>query len=257
MASLSIQTDKLAFFSSYCAQRILDLIYPRWCLACGLSLQATQHFYVCPDCIRKIDYIPPDEACPRCGHALGPYRQNIKNQIACPDCRGNGLTFIKQVIAVGKYDNILRNLILQFKYGSERLLAAPLAALLIERLKTSGIINQIDIIIPVPLHVKRLKTRGFNQAELVAQYISRAYKTPFSVDNLIRIKDITPQAALPRQARLTNPQNAFALKKPAEIRKKNILLIDDVLTTGATAQEIARVLREAGANHIYVAVLAR
>ncbi|MCC2639651.1 MAG: putative Phosphoribosyltransferase [Nitrospira sp.] len=114
-----------------------------------------------------------------------------------------------------------------------------------------------DLLMPVPLHPNRLRRREFNQSLLLADRVGAVLCRPVSFRNLIRLLDTDPQTTLPRSARLHNLRKAFALRSPAEIKGKSILLIDDVFTTGATVNECARILRESGAQDVQVLALAR
>lgn len=129
-------------------------------------------------------------------------------------------------------------------------LGALLARALPQRLDT-------DLLIPVPLHPNRLRSREFNQALLLADRVGAVLRRPVSYRNLVRIVDTDPQTTLPRSARLHNLRKAFALRNPQEVSGKRILLIDDVFTTGTTVNECARILLEAGAQDIEVLALAR
>jgi len=234
--------------------RVLDLIYPRYCLICGENLQDTTRFCLCTNCQNKVERINPEESCPRCGHPLGPFAQR---QGVCPDCSHRSMVFAR-AIAAGRYEGVLKELILKFKYRREKVLADPLAQFLIERLRSEKeMLTEIDLVMPVPLHRKKLRERGFNQAELIAERISETFSLPLSARNLIRRKNILPQVSLSRNQRLSNPKDAFGIKDEGEVKDKRVLIVDDVLTTGATATEIARLLKRAGAKRVYVAVIGR
>jgi ComF family protein len=114
-----------------------------------------------------------------------------------------------------------------------------------------------DMLAPVPLHKKRLRQRGFNQALLLAAAIGQRFGIPLSCDNLVRVRYTRPQVELSAGERAANVAGAFALRRPAEAAGKSILLIDDVFTTGATLNECSRVLKEAGAASVTALTLAR
>jgi ComF family protein len=119
------------------------------------------------------------------------------------------------------------------------------------------LISDIDLIIPVPLHTKRLRFRGFNQALLLAQQIHEAYRIPLSYDNLLRVRATQPQVELSGEQRIMNVAGAFDLRDPGMLADKLALLVDDVFTTGATMNECAAVLKNAGASQIIGVTLAR
>jgi ComF family protein len=237
-------------------QSLLDLIYPPYCLRCYKSLIHQPNKFICPECLKSASEKRTDlqNICLKCGMFLGPHSGQ---KLDCPSCRTMRLTF-KRNLAFGSYDGVLKDLILIYKYGREKVLSETLAKWLVERLTPEkDIISQINLIVPVPLTKSRQKKRGFNQSELLALYLSKQFFIPVSRNNLIRIKETPAQASLSRAERIQNLRDAFEVRKPAEFKDKNILLIDDVLTTGATADEISRLLKQAGAHSVHTLVLAR
>ena len=233
---------------------ILDLIYPRYCLVCNASLNNTDRKALCSDCVTKITFINQDTSCPRCGLDLGPY---VQIDTLCQECHAHPPRFAK-AIAVAGYDGVIREAIHKFKYAKERVLLDELSGLLIARWQgVSSILPQMDMIMPAPLYKKKLKERGFNQSQLLAERLSQATGIPLEIDNLIKTRPTPDQAGLDSVNRKKNLVDAFAVTNPKSIGGKNILLIDDVLTTGATASEISRTLKKAGAKGVYVLVLAR
>jgi len=119
------------------------------------------------------------------------------------------------------------------------------------------LVMDIDLVMPVPLHVTRLKERGFNQALLLAHRISETHHIPFSCDNLCRTRPTRPQVELTGAERIRNVAGAFMLRQPEAVVDRNVVLIDDVFTTGATMNECASVLKHAGAKHVTAFTLAR
>ncbi|GJL53538.1 MAG: hypothetical protein NPIRA02_06700 [Nitrospirales bacterium] len=140
------------------------------------------------------------------------------------------------------------------KYYGKISLADPLTRLMINTLKA---IPPIDLIMPVPLHATRLRTREYNQALLLAHRLSAHIDIPLNYRTLIRTRETTPQTGLSRHDRLKNLRRCFAVTSPQAITEKNILLIDDVFTTGTTVNECAKTLRKAGSGNVYVVTLAR
>jgi ComF family protein len=118
-------------------------------------------------------------------------------------------------------------------------------------------VNNIDFLVPVPLHLKRLKQRGFNQSELLAHIVTKYYDIPTVSGLLFRVKDTHPQFNLPRTERFKNVRGAFEVKGTPFLKGKSVLLIDDIYTTGSTISECTRVLRENGANNVHVLTLSR
>ena len=233
---------------------ILDLIYPRYCLVCNSSLNHTDRRALCSECTNKVTFINQDTSCPRCGLDLGPY---VQPDTLCQECHAHPPRFTK-AIAVAGYDGVIREAIHKFKYAKERVLLDELSGLLIARWQgVRHLVPQMDAIMPAPLYLGKLKERGFNQSQLLAERLSQSTDIPLEIDNLIKIRPTPDQAGLDSVNRKKNLIDAFEVTNSKAIDGKNILLIDDVLTTGATASEIARTLKKAGAKGVYVLVLAR
>jgi ComF family protein len=181
---------------------------------------------------------------------LNPYP--LDEQGRCMMCR-LGLKGYDTVYTFGSYEDTLRELIHLFKYGSVRPLAKPLAALCARAIPFE---HAFDVVAPMPLHWRKRWTRGYNQSELLAREIGRRRDVP--VKNLVRrVKSTAAQAGLSNSKRRLNVQGAFALRKGVNVKGLRILLVDDVLTTGATASACARVLKRAGAKHVAIAAVAR
>jgi len=179
-------------------------------------------------------------------------------QTACPDCAHHQPAF-DTASAVWSYGFPIDTLIQDFKYGHHLYLAGffgqHLANTLTNRWNTGPASAQPDLILPMPLHPNRLKDRGFNQAAEIARHAAKHLDLPWRNDALIRLHDTAPQAGLRREERWANLRGAFACPEP--LSGTRILLVDDVLTTGASLSACAEVLRHAGATRIDVAVLAR
>jgi ComF family protein len=170
----------------------------------------------------------------------------------CSLCR-LGLTDFDTIYTFGSYADTLRELIHLFKYSQIRPLARPLGALIARAIPRE---HRFDLIIPMPLHWKKRWSRGYNQSELLAKEIARRWGVP--IRKIVRrVKPTAPQAGLSNSKRRLNVRGAFAVRKGANLKGLRVLLIDDVLTTGATAGACASVLKRAGASHVAVAVVAR
>lgn len=167
-------------------------------------------------------------------------------------CR-SGLQGFDRAASFGFYEGTLRSLIHLFKYSGMRPLAAQLSRLMDRALPID---ERYDLIVPVPLHWQRRWKRGFNQSELLAREISRHRRIPI-VDALQRSKSTAAQAALTSAARRRNMAGAFRPRPQVDLSGKRVLLIDDVLTTGATASACARALKKAGASGVSLLTLAR
>lgn len=170
----------------------------------------------------------------------------------CRLCR-NGLTSFDALYCVGAYEGRLRNLIHLFKFDHMRQLDRPLGRFLRTGLPLE---IQFDLIVPTPLHWRKRLTRGFNQADLLARELSRSTGIPV-VKALRKARATIAQSTLTGPERRRNVKGAFRVKNAAELFQKRILLVDDVYTTGATANACAKVLKDAGAQSVAVLTLAR
>lgn len=165
-------------------------------------------------------------------------------------------SYVDQAFACFYYGSLLRDSITSFKFYKKRYLGKIFGELLTDKIFYLGLNKKVDLILPVPIHKKTLVQRGFNQVELLADEISSNTKIQVEKDNLIKVKATMEQARLDRSSRATNLADSFAIKSPEVLKDKNILILDDVITTGSTVEECARVLKEAGAKKIYALSIA-
>lgn len=171
----------------------------------------------------------------------------------CWRCRGRDLPFTRVAGAV-RYLGPARALVKALKFGGETKLAVPIAEAMARRCRLAGI-PACHLIMPVPIHDVRRRERGFNQAELLGRELSTPLGVPMVVGALRRIRPTAPQSGLRMRERWDNPKGAFAVTNA--VAGKWVLLVDDVMTTGATLGECARVCRESGAERVYALVFAR
>jgi ComF family protein len=172
---------------------------------------------------------------------------------ACLSCRQRPPHF-DQALAAGIFEGTLREAIHIFKYQAVWALGRPLAEWMASQVNVTTL---LDMVMPVPLHTRRLRERGFNQALLLAHGIAVRFAIPLVLDNLVRIRFTRPQVELSGRDRMENVSGAFALRSPEAMNGKRVLLIDDVFTTGATLNECSRVLKHAGAASVTAFTLAR
>jgi len=174
----------------------------------------------------------------------------------CVNCRGESLGF-ESVIRLGPYENRLREAVLRMKLSSGETLAGMMGRVFWETACDRLRAARVEVVVPVPLHWRREWIRGHNQAMSVAEELARGLGVPF-VPRIIRRVRYTPQQVQPSAAaRRENVRGAFRVRHRASVAGKRILLVDDVMTTGSTASEVARTLGQAGAREVIVAVLAR
>ncbi|HAM37798.1 MAG TPA: hypothetical protein DCP53_00135 [Elusimicrobia bacterium] len=224
----------------------VDFFFPNICVICGKNTNNTKSS-VCHTCIQKIDYI-------KTSHCVTCYQPLPDGGAHCWQCKRTKYHF-EIIIAVGKYTGILRELILKFK--EKDFLKENLGEILLNALKSNLNIDKIDYIVPVPLSKKREFYRGYNQAMLLAEYISGKTGKNIIVNNLIRVKNTKAQYELNREERLLNLKDVFELKEPWFFKNKSIVIIDDIATTCSTLEECSRVLKKSGAKNVYGLVLAR
>ncbi|MFA5839310.1 MAG: ComF family protein [Candidatus Margulisiibacteriota bacterium] len=198
---------------------LLDLVFPPHCEVCKRDGKAT----LCSACFEQVRFMKP---------SMG---------IHC----------------VAAYDGVMKTAIHRFKFQKRKKLADPLGILTVQYLSQVQInMQEIDTIIPVPLHPNRHRERGFNQVHHVAEVVSRYYGKPV-LPALERIRDTKPNYGLKREERYTNVEQAFRVTDSRSVYNKNILLMDDIYTTGATISECARTLKIAGARRIEILSLSR
>jgi len=221
----------------------------RRCPACGAVIH-TPDTPVCPPCSEAIQ-LRTGGFCPGCGYMSG---RDDTPPTRCPECRRTPPPW-DRLHFYGRYSGPLRDLILGYKFkgnfGRTKLLSD-----MAYRALPPEISRLPDLIIPVPLHRKRLLWRGFNQSTEISRIIGKRLDKPVLHKGLTRIRNTPPQTRLGREERQTNIKGAFRAA-PKQIRGKAILLVDDVYTTGATLRECARTLKRAGASRVDALVLAR
>lgn len=230
---------------------ILQLVYPGACCGCGSSVpEVFDHF--CESCLRTL-FCGDRHYCRRCGESIG---QHASIAEGCPACRNESLVF-DAVIRIGAYDGLLRQLVLRMKHAANEGLAEVVAAQWVKSHEASFRELGDRTVVPVPLHWARRWQRGYNQSESIAHTVARRLGWEFQPGWVRRIRYTRHQTDLPLAERRSNVRDAFDCRRTTEIRCRKILLVDDVLTTGATCNEVSRVLKRAGAAAVDVAVLAR
>jgi competence protein ComFC len=239
------QANGYNFAMSSLFDNFIDLIFPPRCVICKNKSSRI----ICENCLGKAVYLKP----PFCGICGKPWDKYFEGSL-CEDCAREGAPFTL-ARSVALYDGMLKEAIHKFKFDGKRKLAPYLGKFLVAYLQYGDIpIKEIDLVIPVPLSGKRGRQRGYNQSKLLAEEISGQYALTLDSGSLKKIKDVTPQFELSRKERLQNIRGAF---RSSPIAGKNILLVDDIYTTGATAREAVSALKTAGAKNVYVLTLAR
>ena len=233
---------------------LLNFIYPPRCAVCGIGMPIDAAHRVCPPCLSAIEPLA-GRLCVVCGIPLG-----ASGDERCRQCRFAPPAFdsaraITRYRAGSEGSNTVGSLLRRHKYGLDQSLGRALAEYL--DVAPPPLADGYDVVVPVPLHRARLRWRGFNQAALLGAALARRNGGRLDVATLARVRPTPPQTARGHAARARNVRNAFKVRRPLRVAGRRVLLVDDVMTTGATANECARVLRAAGARRIDVLTLAR
>lgn len=228
----------------------LDLLFPPVCLACNLDLPDTAQILLCDACTSAMTQ-PARPCCPRCG--------TVSNATAvgarCLACQDRDFRF-DALVALGDYQNELRDAVLRTKRAPGEPLAMALSGLLWREHQQRLRGWNIDVVVPIPAHWARRILRGTNSPEIMGSELSRKLAVPRACF-LRRRRRTRPQGALAPSRRVKNVRGAFRLQHAGDFQQARVLLIDDVVTSGATCSEAAKVLKRAGAQFVAVAAIAR
>jgi ComF family protein len=227
---------------------VLTVVFPSACASCGRLLAEPTRGPLCGRCWGALPRHPTPSC--RCGLPLPP------GWLVCARCRRNRQPFAAGA-SLGPYDGPLRVAIHELKYRGRRRVARRLARALLEDAHARELVAGSHVLVPVPLHPRRLRERGFNQAGLIAREIGRQTGRPCGEGALVRRRDTAPQTGLSAAARRRNVEGAFVVRRRALVAGQVVTLVDDVLTTGATAGACAQALRIAGAREVRLLSVAR
>ena len=230
------------------ADSLIAVFIAPGCAACTRPLERPTLGPVCAACWRAVVSITPP-FCTQCGDPLATWRRAGIQSSRCPRCRRRP-SAITSARAVGSYTGSLRAILHAFKYGRRQSLAGPLGELMADA--AGELLEGIDLAVPVPLHWRRRRQRGFNQAQALARTLGLSWR-----DALRRTRSTRSQTDLPAAQRHRNVRDAFAVRRRAGVSGLVILIVDDVSTTGATLEACARVLRAAGAREVRALTVAR
>jgi len=235
-------------------ESFLELLYPEknTCFICNVYDESINDRYICPDCERKLIKTQP----PLCAKCSKPIDYEASESL-CPDCTAYEKSF-ETAKSPFSYEGIIKDSIYSFKYYNKPYFYKFFGSCLISYMKENDYTN-FDYITSVPLHRSKMRKRGYNQAELLAKFVSGSLFIPY-VDVLKRTKKTTKQSQKTKDDRRTNLIGAFAIKSPHKnqgIKKSRVLLVDDVYTTGSTADECAKTLLDFGVSQVYVLTIAR
>ncbi len=228
-----------------------DWVWPRACLLCEARMTDPAAVCLCPTCVTALT-TDSHLTCPRCSSTVGPHTDT---SAGCPRCRDEVVRF-DSATRLGVYDGRLREAVLRIKQVAGDALAEALGTIFALKLRQKWEKDGPQVVIPVPLHWRRRLTRGYNQAESVARGIATELRLPLVTRAVRRVRPTPKQTAVTATERRRNVAGAFLPTTLAAVKGLRVLLVDDVLTTGATADAAAAAVRTAGAAQVHVAVLA-
>lgn len=233
------------------------------CPGCGCVVQAasSQESSLCPDC--RLALAPQEvTACPGCGQALEGQPDVLPSDSSpplCASCQASPRPW-GRLVSFGPYEGRLRELILAYKFEARLGLGRQLQECLAAAFERSALalpeLAACELVVPVPLHPRRLSWRGFNQSRELARLLARRRGLPIRQEALLRVRRTVPQMELDRAERAENIRGAFAASREL-LAGRTALLVDDIMTTGSTLEECSRMMRAAGAAQVHVLVLAR
>ncbi|MDR1591261.1 MAG: ComF family protein [Puniceicoccales bacterium] len=230
-------------------ERLFDLIFPRYCCICGEFLSTHNFEYICETCAKKIVFIG-ENICIKCGHDFGEVLG--ERPFFCHRCSHSEFQFIALRSAV-RLNHITRSLIHQLKYKQGEYLAKDFAKI-IQKNATFMALLQDSILVPVPLHWKRVFKREYNQSEIIAKSLQKLPIDMKVLSLLKRRRHTPPQVGLHINERRENVKNAFSIDPKFKIdHERKLIVFDDVFTTGATINECCKILRKHGFHNIYAA----
>ncbi len=231
---------------------LVDTVFPRICVVCGAVLSGNRKSCFCSKCLSRISFIKPP-ICSCCGF---PFIDYGGADHFCSECISLPQYF-SIARSVGRYETSLRDAIHQFKYKGKIAVGETLGKLMAEYEYDSFSIEDYSLIVPVPLHPRRLRERGFNQSVVLAREIAGEHSISLDFTILKRMIYTEPQVNLDRKKRGSNVKGAFKIMDSEGVKGERVILIDDVYTTGSTVRECARVLIRSGVAEVAVLTLAR
>lgn len=208
---------------------LLEFIYPNVCGFCNK--------------------ICKEEICNKCRMKIKKYQINI---VIKPPNR-----YFNELISIFKYEGIIREKILQYKFNDKAYMKNTFAKIILKNKKVCGLLKKYDIIIPVPIHKSRKAQRGYNQTQLIASKLAEYIDIEFCNNVLVKNKNTIAQSKLNRKKRIENIKGAFDILNLEKVQGKNVLLFDDIYTTGSTANECSRILKTAGAKTVGILTIAK
>jgi ComF family protein len=227
-------------------RKALDFVLPPRCAGCGEIIDDVHSF--CANCWGQLEFLG-DHGCATCGRPL-----QATDAEQCGACLARPPRILRTRAAVA-YDDVSRTLAIRLKYARKIALARTMGRFMAPLVKKGA--GDEAILVPVPLHRRRLWSRGFNQSALIARDLARRTGLPADVTTLVRVKPTAPLKGMSQSERARTVAGAFRLTDPAAVSGKRVVLVDDVLTTGSTAEACAKTLQRAGAASVDLVCWAR
>ena len=232
------------------AEFLLGFVYPKRCVLCN-AFTNNNACFLCSLCTEQLEIIRYP-VCPVCG-------ASVSKDGKCSSCRGK-LEYLERNISFLVYDDVTKDLIKRFKYDRLYNIGRDIVRLMLSQEDAENrleFFSEIDLFVPIPLHESKLRSRGFNQAEIISKALSAGLKIPENADIIRRVRETTPQSLVPATARKSNVSGSFGIAKnvPEDVNK--ICIIDDIYTSGNTINECAKVLLENGAKSVCSFTIAR
>lgn len=228
---------------------LLEFLYPDniTCILCDKPINKTNTYSMCKECFTDINFIL--DGCRKCGKPIINYSLEEQNIEGCNYCLNKGFYFDKAISCV-EYTKLSKKIVFGLKYNNKTYMSKYIAQIMKEKLELDNI--KFDYILFVPLHKKRIKKRGFNQAEKIAKNLSDLVNVP-TIDKIQRKYNTRRLYILNKEERKKELKGAFILKDTSDnLKNKDILLVDDIFTTGSTVNEISKLLKFEGVNKIFI-----
>ena len=230
--------------------RLLDLLWPRCCEVCGRPVDRPSR-HICSDCVNRIPFAPVDGCCRRCGRDAA----GLDGEFLCEDCRVNRPSFDRAASAT-HYEADARNLVLAFKFQDHLWLRDDLVDWLEGVLRARFRVGEIDVVLPMPSTLFHRWNRSYNQCAILTRPLARRIGKPYAGFVLRRKGHPRKQSGLDEDERRRNAVGTFTVMRPSAVAGKTVLIVDDIMTTGATLSECAAELRRAGAERVWCVTLA-
>jgi len=231
--------------------KILDFLWPRRCEICARTVDRPGR-HICSDCLNRLPFLPTDGCCRKCGRAA----EKFDGEFLCEDCRVHRPAYDRAGSAL-VFDGDARVTVNAFKFRDSFWLRDDLADWLEAMVRVRFRVEEVDLVLPMPSTLLHRIDRGYNQCAYLARTLARRLEKPYLPKVLRRVGHPRRQGGLDEDDRRTNVVGTFAVRRPAAVAGKTVLVVDDIMTTGSTLSECASELKAAGAARVWCATLAR